>query len=330
MVSVVRCALAFDAMLTATYQSLPDRRRGQLFAIGAALAWSSGGILQRQLALTAATQIVGRAAFAFIAILSYVVITERGQLKAALRSALAPPAILVAVSFATASGLFVLALNHTTVAHALIIQALTPILAAFLGARGLHERVNVRTWATMLLAVVGVAVMVDASGQGSLTGDAMAFGPPIAIAVAIVVTRKHREVSMAPATCLGQAFLILFVGPLASGPVAARDLPWLAALGFVQLGLGLICFSVAARLIAAAEMAVISLLEVVLGPVWVWIGVQEQPNATTAIGATLVLLALVIQLREPDVVDHSEAERVPERAVGSIAGTQAGGRGSCT
>jgi drug/metabolite transporter (DMT)-like permease len=97
-------------------------------------------------------------------------------LRAAFRSALTTPAILVAVSLASASGMFVLALNHTTVAHVLVIEAMAPIIAALLGARVLHEPVSARTWATMLLAMVGVVVMVGASGRGRLTGDAMAFG----------------------------------------------------------------------------------------------------------------------------------------------------------
>jgi drug/metabolite transporter (DMT)-like permease len=317
-------------MLTPTYQSLSDRRRGELFAIVAALAWSTAGILQRQLTLTAATQIAGRAVFALIALLTYVVITGRGYLKAAIRSVLTAPAILVAVSFATASGMFVLALNHTAVAHVLIIQAMTPIFAALLGARVLHERVSARTWTTMLLAVAGVTLMVGASGQGNVTGDAMALGPPIAFAVAIVVTRKHREISMAPATCLAQALLIVFVGPLATGPVPAHDLTWLALLGFVQLGLGLIFFTMGARLITAAEMAVISLLEVVLGPVWVWIGIHEQPNVTTIVGGAIVLMAVVAQLHAPDLAAHSEAERAPEQAASSIAGPEATSRSPCT
>jgi drug/metabolite transporter (DMT)-like permease len=98
----------------------------------------------------------------------------------------------------------------------------------------------------------------------------MAFGPPVAFAVAIVATRRHCEISMAPATCLSQALLIVVVGPLSNGPVHPHDLTYrLALLGFGQLGLGLIFFTIGARLITAAEMAVISLLEVVLGPVWV-------------------------------------------------------------
>jgi drug/metabolite transporter (DMT)-like permease len=278
------------------------------------------------LTLPAATQIVGRAVFALIALLGYVVVTQRGHLGAAFRSVLTAPVIVVAVSLASASGLFVLALNHTTVAHVLIIQATTPIFAALLGGRVLHERVSGQTWATMLVAVAGVAVMVGASGQGSVTGDAMAFGPPIAFSVAIVVTRKHREISMAPATCLAQVLLIAFIGPLASGPVAAHDLIWLALLGFVQLGLGLIFFTAGARLISAAEMAVISLLEVVLGPLWVWIAAGEQPNVATVVGGAIVLMAVIAQLLGSDVAAESQAER----SASPIVGQEATSRSSCS
>lgn len=302
------------ATLKGAYESLPDRRRGEALAIVAALAWSTAGVLQRQLTLDAAAQIAGRAVFALMALLTYVVIAQRGELREAFRSVLTAPAIIVAVSLAGASGMFVLALNHTTVAHVLVIQAMAPIFAALLGAKVLHERVSARTWATIVLAMVGVAVMVGAGGQGSLTGDAMAFGMPIGFAVAIVVTRKHREISMAPATCLAQALLIVFVGPLANGPVHPDDLIWLALLGVVQLGLGLIFFTIGARLITAAEMAVISLLEVVLGPLWVWIGVDERPSVTTAVGGAIVLVAVIVQLHGPDLATDSQAvelHRVP-------------------
>lgn len=317
-------------MLAATDESLSDRRRGQLLAMMSALAWSTAGILQRQLALTAATQIAGRAVFALIGLLAYVLVTQRGQLRAAFRSVLTAPAILVGVSLACASGMFVLALNHTTVAHVLVIQAMTPIFAALLGARVLHERVRARTWGTMLLAVVGVAVMVGTGGQGSLTGDAIACGPPIAFAVALVVTRRHREISMAPATCLAQALLIVFVGPLASGPVAPHDLIWLALLGVVQMGLGLMLFTIAARLITAAEVAVISLLEVVAGPLWVWIGVHERPNVATVVGGAIVLMAVIAQLHGPDVVADTQVEPTSGRRASSIAGAEATGRSSCS
>jgi drug/metabolite transporter (DMT)-like permease len=171
----------------------------------------------------------------------------------------------------------------------------------------------------MLLAVVGVAVMVGAKGQGRLTGDAMALGPPIAFAVAIVVTRKHREISMASAACLSQTLLIVFIGPLASGPVHPHDPTWLALLGFGQLGLGLIFFTMAVRLITAAEMAVISLLEVVLGPLWVWIGVHERPNVATVVGGAIVLMAVIAQLHGPDLAADSQAERAPERGCASAS-----------
>lgn len=303
-----------DTMLKAANQSQLDRRRGQALGIMAAAAWSTAGILQRQLTLSAATQIVGRAVFALAVLLAYVLTTHRGRLRTVLQSAFAAPSIMLAVSLAVASGLFVLALNHTTVAHVLIIQALTPLIAAILGASVLHEPISKRTWMAVCAAVAGVAVMVGIPGQHSLAGEVMALGTPVAFAIAIVITRRHREISMAPATCLSQALLIVSVAPLANSTVHARALVWLSLLGVVQLGLGLIFFTIGARLISAAEMALISMLEVVLGPLWVWIGLQERPNVATVVGGAIVLLAVIAQVRStvPSASAHM-AERVTER-----------------
>lgn len=87
------------------------------------------------------------------------------------------------------------------------------------------------------------------------------------------------------------------VAPLANSTVHARALVWLALLGGVQLGLGLIFFTIGARLISAAETALISMLEVVLGPLWVWIGLRERPDMATVAGGVIVLLAVIAQVR---------------------------------
>ena len=113
--------------------------------------------------------------------------------------------------------------------------------------------------------------------------------------------------------------LIVFVGPLASGPVHAHDLTWLALLGFGQQGLGLIFFTMGARLITAAEMAVISLLEVVLGTLWVWIGVHELPNVATVVGGAIVLMAVIAELHAPDLAADPQAERGSEQVASAIA-----------
>jgi drug/metabolite transporter (DMT)-like permease len=118
----------------------------------------------------------------------------------------------------------------------------------------------------------------------------------ITFAGTIVVTRHLRDVSMAPATCLSQALVFAAAAPFASTrSIGAQDLALLVGLGVGQIGLGLIFLTLGARLIPAAEVALITLLEIVLGPLWVWIALSEQPSATTLAGGAVVLAAVVLQ-----------------------------------
>src|SRR5256712_520208 len=103
---------------------------------------------------------------------------------------------------------------------------------------------------------------------------------------------------MAPATCVSQLVVFVAAAPFSDpGSVDAHDLGLLAALGVGQIGLGLVFLTIGGRLIPAAEVALITLLEVVLGPLWVWLSRGERPGATTIAGGAIVLGAVVIQAR---------------------------------
>ena len=118
----------------------------------------------------------------------------------------------------------------------------------------------------------------------------------VSFAGVIVITRHQRHVSMAPATWLSQALVFVCAAPFASvSGISGKDVALLAGLGVTQIGLGLIFLTIGARLIPAAEVVLITLLEIVLGPLWVWIALGEQPSATTLVGGAVVLAAVVIQ-----------------------------------
>jgi drug/metabolite transporter (DMT)-like permease len=275
-----------------------QHRRGRLFVLFAAVAWSTAGILQRELSVGVATQIAGRALFAVLALLTFVAASERGAVLRAFR-AIGRGGIVIAVLMAVASGSFFVALNHASVASVLFMQALAPILAAALGSL-LGEPVSRRMWVTMAVAIAGVAVMVGGPGRPPALGIVLSLVMSASFAVALVITRRRRDVSMAPATCLSQVALLVVAGPLAQpGQVGARDLGLLAALGIGQIGLGLVFLAIGGRLIPAAEVALITLLEIVLGPLWVWIFRSEQPGAATLAGGLIVLAAVAIQARAP-------------------------------
>ena len=272
-------------------------RRGQIYVALAAVAWSTAGVLQRQLTLDTQTQVFGRAAFAGAALLAYVAVAERGRVGRAFRS-VSLPGVAVALCVATASASFIAALNHSSVARVLFILAISPVLAAVLARATLGEPITPRTAAAMALALVGVGLLLGDPGEGSLAGDALAFAVALSFAVMIVITRWRRDVSMAPATCLSQVILVLAFAPLASpGEIGGDDVVWLAALGIGQIGLGFALLTVGARLIPAAQVGLITLLEVVLGPLWVWLALDERPSTLTLVGGAIVIVAIVIQTR---------------------------------
>jgi drug/metabolite transporter (DMT)-like permease len=271
------------------------QRRGQIYVALAAVAWSTAGVLQRQLSLDAATQVAGRAGFAGLALLLYVAIAERGRVvKACLSIGLA--GLGIAVCIAVASGTFLVALNHTTVARVLFMQAMAPVLAALLAWILLGEPVTRRTAVALVVALAGVTIMLGAPADADLLGDSLAVVMAFAFALALVLTRHRRDVSMAPATGLAQFILLAAFLPFATpGDIESDDLLTLVALGGGQMGLGMALLTIGARLIPTAQVALITLLEVVLGPLWVWLAVGERPDAATLVGGAVVIVAIVIQ-----------------------------------
>lgn len=276
-------------------------RRGQAYALGAALAWSTGGILQRQVSAGAADQIVGRAAFAFVAVLAFLAVGREVGLREAFRSVANPAGVAVAAGIAVASASFIVALNHTSVAHVLLIQAITPILAGLFALWALREPLSAPTWAAMALAILGIGVMVGVPSGGSALGELMAVVSPLAFAGVIVIARQHRHISMTPATALAQVMLVVFGLPfIHASQLHTGDIGWLALLGLGQQGFGLVFFTMGARLIPAAAMGLILLLESVLGAAWGWLGTSERPNVATIVGGVMVLVAVAIKLRHDD------------------------------
>ena len=282
------------------------RRRGQLFVALAAVAWSSAGVLQRELSVDTTTQLAGRAVFACLALFGFVVLLNRGRPLDAFRS-MGGAGLAVALCTAVASGSFIVALNHATVANVLFMQAVAPVVAALLAWTLLGETVTRRAAAAMAVALLGVGLMVGGPGSGGVVGVGASLVMTLAFAGSIVITRHKREVSMAPAICLSQLLVLLAAAPFADpGSVSDRDLALLVLLGVGQMGLGLAFITVGARLIPAAEVALITLLEVVLGPLWVWIALAERPALTTIVGGGVVILAVLLQT----------TERSPRRAAG--------------
>ena len=287
-------------------------REGQLAIALAATAWSTAGLAQRQLDATPVTQVAGRAAFAALALFALVLATERSGTVRAFRE-MGRWGLAMTVFLGVSSGVFLLSLNYTTVANVLFMQAAAPMMAALLGWLFLRERIDGRTWLSLLLAGAGVVLMAAGSFEAGAAAIFLPLLMTASFAAVIVIARHRREVSMMPATCASQLLVVAVCLPFADlGSVGDDDWLVLAALGVGQMGVGLALLTVGARLIPPAQVAVISLLEIVLGPLWVWLAYQERPTAATVAGGVVVVAAVVVQAWRPGAQRRVRRARAAE------------------
>jgi len=289
----------------------PATRRGALLVACAAVCWSSGGLIVRLVATSPWTTSLWRSLFASL-FLALVLWAVRGRGIVAQWREGGRPVVIVALCMATASTCFIFSLAHTSVANTLILMATGPYVAGLLGWVWLGERVALRTWATMGVALAGTVVMVSSSyARGAVLGDLLAIVMAASFAVATVLVRRHPEIRMAPAAALATAFTALIALPMAEPfSISPRDFALLAFFGVGQFGAGFLLFMTGARLIPAAETSLIGLLETVLGPLWVWLVLGERPEAASLAGGALILAALLantlVELVTPRRANHRD------------------------
>jgi drug/metabolite transporter (DMT)-like permease len=193
---------------------------------------------------------------------------------------------------------FVLALSLTTTANTLVTMSVSPLLTVLLARMLLKDPVPARTWIAAGAAAAGIAWMFregfSASDSRHVAGMLVAFLVPIAAAANVIVLRASAaRVDLIPAVMLGGALSCLIALPLALPfSASARDILLLALLGIFQLGLPCMLLVIASRSLLAPELALLGLLEVVLGPLWAWLGAGEVPGRATLLGGAVVLAAL--------------------------------------
>ena len=269
-------------------------RLGVLCVTASAVAWSTAGFFTRLIPFDPWTILFWRGVFAGLFTAGYIVWRYRGETLRLYRS-MGRPGWLFAVLSAVGMTTFIPALKLTTVADVAIIYATAPFVTAVLAWIWLRERPGAATWIAAALAFAGVLVTLGGSGFGAnLWGDLLAFTMTAAVAVAMVLYHRHRDIPMVPAAALsilfGSIVSLPWAHPAAVGPT---DLGYLALFGFFQMTLGLTLFTIGARLIPAAHTALIGALEAPLAPLWVWIAFDELPPSLVFVGGAIVMIAVV-------------------------------------
>ncbi len=289
-------------------------RRAIALMIVAATLWSIAGVVTRHLESAGRWEVTfWRSLFAAAFVLGALVYTHGARAWDAVRAS-GRYGMLSGAMWSIMFVAFMLALMTTTTANTLIVNSITPLATALLARAVLREPIAPRTWAAIALAIAGMLWMFASGFAGGeprhAAGMLIALAVPLAAAVNLV-TLKHagRSVDLIPAVLLGAVFSAVVTLPFALPFAAsAHDLALLAVLGCVQLGLPCMLMVRASPHLSAPEIALLALLEVVLGPLWAWLGAGEAPAIATLTGGAVVIVALVVnELAAPGVRARNQA-----------------------
>ena len=284
--------------------SLPNsaHRRAIILMIIAPTLWSIAGVVTRHLSPELQAQgrfeiTFWRSVFAAIFVGGFLLFVQRDFAGSLRRAGIA--GLLSGAMWAIMFTCFMLALTLTSTANTLIVLAVGPLTTALLARAVLKAPIPPRTWAAIAIAMVGIGAMFADSlrieSRAAVLGMLIAFATPLAGAINVVILKKRgKSVDLLPAVFLGGTISAALVLPSAWPFMAdARDIALLALLGFFQLGLPCMLLVIAARQLSATEVALLALLEVVLGPLWAWLGAGEIPAPSALFGGALVLSALL-------------------------------------
>jgi drug/metabolite transporter (DMT)-like permease len=271
------------------------RRRGVLLVLFATILWSLAGVYTRLLNhLDLWTILSGRAFFGGLCISVWGIVEyRRGSLGPRFGlGALAPLLILLS---ATAIASYIAAVKTTTVADVLVIYATMPFVTAALAFLITGERASRRTIIAAGIALCGVVIMVAGGiGGGRLLGQALAMLMTLTFGLMVVLQRRSPGMSMTSVNAGGAFVCSAFAFHFSPLPaLGAHDIAILFLFGLTTVCLAFVTFMEGAKHIPAAEAGLISMLDVVIGPLWVFLGFGENPGASAILGGAIVFCAVI-------------------------------------
>jgi drug/metabolite transporter (DMT)-like permease len=277
-------------------QSASPRSVGLALTVAGFIIMSPDGLLIRSVGLGSWSLAFWRCVLVAVVLTGFVLL--RAGRRAALLQfrAIGRIGLLVAGFSAAANLCFVQSMTHTDVASTLVIVSASPLFAAVLSRAFLGERVAPVTWAAIGIVVVATALIFAGSvGRGDLGGDLVAVGAALAIAASATAIRRGRKVNMMPAIALGNAAAAAVAAPMVDGWIPGPgDLVPLVAMGVLVLPLAVGMVTSGPRYLPAPEVNLLSLIETVLGPLWVWWVLSEAPSVQALAGAAIIVPTLLV------------------------------------
>ncbi len=254
---------------------------------------SPDSLLIRLAGLGDFTLIFYRGLFPAIAItLTLLVYYRRGFISAALGIGWA--GMLNGLLYASTNISFIYSIQTTSVANTLVILSSAPIFAAILSLIVLKENQRPLTWLIIVISFVSIFIIgLGSYGKNSLSGDLFALACAISTACSAVLVRYKKEIDLVPSIIVGSILMALFA--YSQSPelmISATQVVYVSIIGFVLVPFAFVILTIAPRFVSSAEVQLVYLLEAILGPLWVWLVINEQPGIFTLTGGAMLLISV--------------------------------------
>ena len=259
------------------------------------LSW--GGLIIRSFETEDIWQILLiRSFFFIIALIIFLILTyKKNTLQIIKKSGF--PALFAGLFLSLSFVAYIVAMSKTTVANVVFIISTQTIFLAIFGLLFLREKISLKGFFAIILALIGMTVMIgDSINQGTLFGNIVAFAIPINFTILVMIIRKFPDLDMIPAIFFSGILSGLYGLFLANDFIfSANDILMGFFLGVPQLAFGFICVTIGTKTTKAVTVGLLMLLETIFAPIWVWIFLNEVPPASVFIGGAIIISAVILK-----------------------------------
>ena len=191
---------------------------------------------------------------------------------------------------------FVVSIQNTNVANTLVMIATAPMISAILGAIFLKEPPDKKTWISIIITFLAIIyIFFDSLKLGNFYGDILGFITALGLAVGAVTIRSAKTKNLVPAAVVGKLFVAVFaLFFIETFALANKDFIIIPLMCILCVAIPFVLVTIAPRFIPAAEVNLFFLLETIIGPVWVWLIIKEQPSIETLYGGAIIIITIAI------------------------------------
>ena len=204
--------------------------------------------------------------------------------------------IFYIISFSACNITFIISIQNTNVANTLIMVALAPMLSAVLATIFLKEPTNKNTWAAIFVTFFSVTfIFYDSIQLGNIKGDIYGFITALGLAINANLARYAKEIDLVPSAVIGKLVVAIFAFFFVDNfYLSGMDLFIVPLMCIMCVAIPFVLVTIAPRFISAPEVNLFFLLEVILGPIWVWLIIKEQPSLQTIIGGIIIIITIAL------------------------------------